>query len=209
MIDYDDKKSLLINDGQNKIGPSMQTFINDVGKINNIDDIKRAYHIFMTTFNHNKNNQVPKFFRTTEEIALSKIWSGCSDAGTIFAPLLRANNIPTVYVQAGNFDWIKELLNNTDKKNSILGHVFLESYISNKWYLIDPTNGFIYDNYNHADLSLPKGYYAFSKSLNGHEVGCNSLQNNSKIMFDKFKNFDLNKYQNPNYIIISLHNETK
>jgi len=206
MINYDDKKSLLTNNGQNKIGPSMQEFINSVDKIYDINDIKRAYQIFMTTFHHDKDNQVPKFSRTVEEIVSSKIWSGCSDVGTVFATLLRANNIPTVYVQTGNIDWIKELLNDTDKKNFIIGHIFLESYINNKWYLVDPTNGYIYDDYNHSNLSLPNGYYAFSKSLNGHEVGCDSLQNNSKAMFDHFKNFDLSKYQNPNYQVISLKN---
>ena len=206
MINYDDKKSLLINNGQNKIGPSMQEFINKVDKINDIDDIKRAYQIFITTFHHDKDNQVPKFSRTVEEIVSSKIWSGCSDVGTVFATLLRANNIPTVYVQTGNIDWIKELLNDTDKKNSIIGHIFLESYINNKWYLVDPTNGYIYYDYNYSNLSLPNGYYVFSKSLNGHEVGCDSLQNNSKVMFDHFKNFDLSKYQNPNYQVISLKN---
>jgi len=206
MINYDDKKSLLINNGQNKIGPSMQLFINSVDKINGINDIKKAYQIFMTTFHHDKDNQVPKFSRTAEEIVSSKIWSGCSDVGTVFATLLRANNIPTVYVQTGNIDWIKELLNDTDKKNSIIGHIFLESYINNKWYLVDPTNGYIYYDYNYSNLSLPNGYYVFSKSLNGHEVGCDSLQNNSKVMFDHFKNFDLSKYQNPNYQVISLKN---
>ena len=44
----------------------------------------------------------------------------------------------------------------------------------------------------------------FSKYLNGHEVGCDSLLKNNSIMIDIFANFDLNKYKKPNYTEIDL-----
>lgn len=178
---------------------------NEIGKIKNIKDIAKIYKYLKNNFQQDKTNNIEKFNRTSEEIAASKTWSGCSDIGTLLAPILRMNGIPTIYVQSAYSDWIKDLLENRDGKRRIRGHIFLEVFIEKQWVLIDFTNGYLYINYDYNDLNLPGGYFAFSKSLNGHEVGCDSLKNNASIMSSCLENFDLKRIKTPNFAEINLN----
>ena len=194
----------LINIGQNEIGSSLEKLIIEIGSISTLDDVARLWQYFITNFKQNNENKIEKFRRTSEEIATSKIWSGDSDAGTLLAPILRANGIPTVYLQSAKLDWIKDLLENNVLKTSVRGHIFLEIFIDDEWILFDSTDGYFYYNYDVNNYSLPDNYYAFSKSLNGHEIGCYSLANNNAIMMRKFENFNIDNYKSPNYEKIDL-----
>lgn len=213
-IDRTNLDYFLMNHGQNTIGPSLEQIISEVGKIETISDIARLLLYIRRNFQQDKEHKIKKFVRTSEEIAESKIWSGCSDMGTLVAPILRENGIPTVYLQSARLDWINDLLENNNQKSLVRGHIFLEVLINDEWILLDPTMGCFYTNYNYRNLSLPGNYYVFSKSLNGHEVGCDSLSNNNKIMTALFQDFDINSYQDPNYVKIDAcdvlqHNANK
>ena len=83
----------------------------------------------------------------------------------------------------------------------------MEIYLEGKWQLFDSINGKLYENYDYNNLSLPSNYYAFSKSLNGFFVGIVSPKTNDDIMKRKFHNFDLAKYQDPNYEAIELNKQ--
>ena len=203
-FDRAEPSQFLKNDGQNKIGINLQKLIVAGGPLNDINDIARMWQYFMKKLKRDKDNKIKKFTRTSEEIVTSKIWSGCSDVGTVFATILRANNIPTIYLQGANIDWVNDLVLKNDKKNSVRGHIFLEIFLNDEWLLFDPTNGYIYPNYDFNNLSLPQKCYAFSKSLNGHEVGAINLDKNNEIMTNLFKKFDIKKYKNPNYKEIDL-----
>lgn len=113
-------------------------------------------------------------------------------------------NIPTVYIQAGKLEWIKKLQEDTEDARRVEGHIFLEINLNNKWYLFDPTNGYLFLDYDYHNLNLPKNYIAYAKSLNGHEVGNTSLEENNQIMKDYFMNYDIKTYQNPNLKEIKL-----
>jgi len=204
-IDRSDLNIFLINQGQNEIGEHLQDLIISIGEIKNINDVARMWQYFKHNFQNTKENHIDeKFSRTSEELAASKTWSGCSNVGTILAPILRANGIPTIYLQSAHIDWANDLVQNNDSKNSVRGHIFLEIFINNEWLLFDSTSGHIYLNYNYNNLSLPKNYFAYSKSLNGHEVGSIDFNGLKKVMIDLFRDFDLSKYQNPNYEVIDL-----
>lgn len=196
----------LINNGQNKIGQNLKTMINEIDQINNINDIAKLWQYLHKQFKRDINHTIPKFKRTSEEIATSKIWSGCSDIGTVFAPILREKGIPTIYLQSAKIDWVEKLNINSQDCITVEGHIFLEIYISNEWILFDPTNGYLYLDYDYNNLSLPDNYYVFSKSLNGHEIDFDSLEKNNIKMTQLFKNFDLNNYKRPNYPRIDLRN---
>lgn len=204
---HDNRLECLKNVGQHQIGEEMLLFNQKVGKIETINDIAHLYQLFMTEMKRDKNHQIKKFTRTSEEIFHDKIWSGCSDVGTALAPILRMNGIPTIYIQTAKIDWVKDLQNHNDGAYSHQGHIFLEIYLNDKWMLFDSTAGIIYPDYDYHNYSLPNQYYVFSKSLTGHEVGCTNLENNNKLMDDLFIHFDTNLYQNPNYKEIYLNNK--
>ena len=206
VINRNDLKSLLVNKGQNEVGNSLMEFSSKIEKIETISDIANLCNLFQNYVVHDKNNVVPKFSRTSEEIFQDKLWSGCSDVATALAPIFRLKGVPTVYLQSAYFGWIEKLNKNDPTAKFIRGHIFLEIYFDNKWMLLDPTNFYLYTNYDYNNLYLPRNYYAFSKSLNGHELGFDSLENNNKLMFKIFTEKNINNFSVPSYEEINLRN---
>lgn len=201
LIDYNNLNSLVINDGQNVVGENLLKIYNDFGEISSIDDIERFCFYIKNSFIHDSN--MTKFERNSEEIAKSNVWSGCSDFGTLVAPILRMNNIPTIYVQTAYIEWIKEYQKNFESL-PITGHIFLEVFVDDNWYLLDANNGRLFFNYDIDNSNLPMGFIAFSKSMNGHQVGCNTNENNRIIMEDYFREYDISSYDEPNYDCIKF-----
>ncbi len=73
----------LANSGQNEVGSALKKFASIIPEIKDIEDIEKLYSIFKNEFHRDKNNVIKKFTRTSEQIAESKIFSGCSDVGTL------------------------------------------------------------------------------------------------------------------------------
>lgn len=194
----------LINNMQNNVGEETLRFSELIGDINDIEDIANFYKVFIQEFKPDKNREVEKFKRTTEEIVKSRICSGCNDAGLVLSTILRLKGIPTVFVSSGHIDWAKDLQEQNENARSVRGHIFLEIYLNDKWYLFDSMAGKIYDNYDYNNLSLPNGYYAFRKTLNNCNFGAYTLKDNNQIMSEAFKNFDLKEYDESNYECIDL-----
>lgn len=199
----------LINHMQNEVGEETLRFSELIADINDIEDISNLYKIFTDEFKPDKNNEVEKFKRTTEEIVKSRICLGCNDAGLVLGTILRLKGIPTVFVSSGHIDWIKNLQEQNESAKSVRGHIFLEIYLNDKWYLFDSMAGKIYDNYDYTNLSLPNGYYAFRKTLNNYNFGAYTLKDNNQIMRETFKNFDLKEYNEPNYECIDLKEKSQ
>ncbi len=198
-IDRSNLNDFLINTMQNVVGLATIEFADMVGEIKSLDDVERLHNIFVNTFALDRDNKIDKFSRITEDIIKSKIYSGCNDAGLVLGAILRIKGIPTVYVHSAHINWISDLQQKNENAKIIRGHVFLEIYLNDKWYLFDSANGKIYDNYDYCNLSLPNGYYAFRKALNNYNYGAYSLQDNNRIMSKTFEDFDLSNYNEPNY----------
>ena len=194
--DYD--ISLFLNNhNQNEVGPCLKQIYKEIGKIESKEDFYKIFEYVKTNFILDKNEE--KFKRTSEQIAQSKTVTGCSDIETLITPILRMNKIPTIYVQTANIDWVKDLLNDREDKKNVRGHVFLETYLDNKWILCDFVKGIIYEDYDYRNPSIPNNYFTFYKSYNGHSVGvCSTLENNV-IMSSLFSYFDLDNYKDPKY----------
>ena len=110
--------------------------------------------------------------RTSDEIVKSKIATGCTDYALVFIALIRAKKIPAKYIEA---IWLKWL----DKRDEqyIEGHVFVECFINNKWYIIDPQEGAIKIDY--------RRFVIFAKGLDSWDIGINNFNDLKK----KFLNF--------------------
>jgi len=203
-LDRSNLDSFLINNMQSEVGEETLKFSEMVSDVNNIEDIANLYQTFMQEFKPDSKKEVEKFKRLTEEIIKSRICSGCNDAGLVLSTILRLKGIPTVFVSSAHIDWIKELQNENKNASYVQGHIFLEIYLNNKWYLFDSMAGKIYDNYDYNNLSLPDGYYAFRKTLNNCNFGAYDLKINNEIMYETFIDFDLIKYSEPFYEGINL-----
>lgn len=210
-LDRTNLNDFLIIDYQHTVGPSLGKTIGELPEINNVNDIEYLYKYMLLNFHPDKNHEYPKFKRTSEEIATSKVITGCIDAATLIAPILKSKGIPTIVVQSANIEWVKELQNSKEVP-LIHGHVFLEIFLNNNWYLFDPMNGKIYENYDYNNLSLPDNYYAFDKSLSTFSsgtIGPNASKINANRMVNIFKDFDTNCYKKPNCNQINFNEQSK
>ena len=153
-----------------------------------------------------RDSSTPKFSRTVKEIFESKTFSGCSDIGLMSASILREKNIPTIYVETASVDWLNKVVNNLAGNDVMEGHIFLEIFISNKWYLYDPTRHIVYDNYDNTNNNYPKRYYAFAKGFNSNSLGVYNTKDERKLALDKLKYYDYNQYIDPKYKKIDLNN---
>jgi hypothetical protein len=141
-----------------------------------------------------------QFGRSSAQIVASGESTGCTDFGLVFATLAREKGIPTVFVQTASTSWIRDLLASSNGTTSYFaGHILAEVFINNEWYLVDPTQGTIYSNYDRNNLSLPDNYYVFAKSLEVWDTGIMGVEENSIFMTRLFKSFDINNYVPPTY----------
>lgn len=201
-INRENIESLLINKEQNEVSLEMELFASKVPLIEKLEDLRTLDKIFYSYFKSDKTT--PKFECTSAEIFERKTYSGCSDIGLAFAPILRMKGIPTVYVESAQIEWIKDVQEDNEEKEFMRGHIFLEIYLNSTWYLYDPTFHLVYDNYNCENLFLPRGFVVFAKSLNCHELGVHNVQDEKKIGTSAIKEFDITEYEEPNYEVIDL-----
>lgn len=94
--------------------------------------------------------------RTAGEIIKSGFHTGCSDRALVFITLARAKGIPTILIDTIMLDYF-----NQDNPDNLIGHVFAKVYISNTWYIVDPTAGSISINH-HPGL---RRYLVFAEGI--------------------------------------------
>ena len=189
--------SLLVNDGQSKMSESMIEFADSVPEIKCVDDLKELDRLFYEYFVRDKNTK--KFTSSAEQIFDRKTFSGCSDIGLAISPILRYKGVPTVYVESSSIEWIKDVQEDNENKELMKGHIFLEIYLNNKWYLYDPTFHLVYDNYDYNNLCLPRNNYVFAKAMNSFDLDVHSVKDEKELATNTLKDFDILTYNNPNY----------
>lgn len=196
-IDRNNLNSLLENGGQSKMNNKMIMFAESIPEIKKVEDLKELDKLFYEHFQIDKTTK--KFESTGAQIFDRKTYSGCSDIGLAIAPILRYKKVPTVYLESANVGWIKDMQENNDSKDLMRGHIFLEIYLDNKWYLYDPTFHLIYDNYDYNNYCLPRNYYVFGKALNSFALDVHSVSNEKEMATKILKEFDINSYVDPKY----------
>jgi hypothetical protein len=205
--DYSDPGVFLQNGKQT--GATSDKFKKLLSNINDKRDMTTLAEIYkqISTI---PNGDGEKFGCTVDEILNRNTLTGCTDYGLVFAALSRAKGIPTVFLQTARIDWIKDLREQNSNKGMMRGHILVEVYINNSWYLIDSTSGKLYLNYDKNNFSLDDGYYVFAKSLEVFDMGTKDEMDNYQRMMDIFKDFDMNLYKQPlyNYVRLDNLNET-
>lgn len=196
-IDKNNLDSLLVNVGQSKMSKAMVDFANTVPDINTIEDLRWLDRLFYNYFT--KDNSTKKFECTAEQIFDRRTFSGCSDIGLAISPILRYKGIPTIYVESASIEWIKDVQEDNENKELMRGHIFLEIYLNNKWYLYDPTFHLVYGDYDYNNLCLPRDYYVFAKGMNSFDIGVHSVKNEKELATNVLKDFDITSYTNLNY----------
>jgi hypothetical protein len=90
------------------------------------------------------------YVRDINEIIESKEIKHCGESGAMLVGLFRLYGIPCIYIQGLNIRGANDL-----NLNHWSGHVFIEIYINNEYYLIDSTRGIAFKNYDLSNRIIP------------------------------------------------------
>lgn len=195
-VDYSNPTMFLQHGEQTRLTPEILA----VAQLFNIHkDISTLREIYLWMFNNLRDGDGDKFGRTAHEIVSSRIVTGCTDWGLVFATLARAKGVPAIFVQAGWIRWIKKVNRVGQCARPVYGHIFVEAYIDSQWCLVDSMRGFLYRDYDADSFCLPHSYYIFAKSIEVWDTGVRNLEENNRVMTRLFTGFDTSRYQKPVY----------
>ena len=90
------------------------------------------------------------YVRDINEIIESKEIKHCGESGAMLVGLFRLYGIPCIYIQGLNIRGANDL-----NLNHWSGHVFIEIFINNEYYLIDSTRGIAFKNYDLSNRIIP------------------------------------------------------
>src|SRR5262245_49443051 len=108
-------------------------------------------------------------FHRFEDLLAGFDHDGCAEYALLFANLLRAAGIPSVYVKSSRHEWIRQFVA-TGETGSFSGHVFLEVHVRGKWRLLEDQGLRIWDDYDPADPELPGGLLAYEKGSDAYAM---------------------------------------
>ena len=214
-IDYDDPELYLTPGLQSII--SSQEIIEELEerftKFENFEGLRELYLWIQRDFKMFKGGGKLIGKVTTDELLNRKELSGCSDVALVFSAVARYLGYPSLMVDTASITWAVEY--KADTRTDYAGHVFVETYVSSKWILVDPSSGDFIMDYNSSNPVIPikteneiEGYYVILKGKDMWDYGVESPDDLHLKLQAFAKSFDYNKIKIPSYKIENLESIT-
>ena len=182
---------------QSRITPSVAA---ELAAITGRNRRERLYHIVdhvWQRFAYDAWFADQNFSHTADELFARKVLGGCSDYALVQATLFRASGIPSRMVVTAKVEWMLRF-----QKNDLLlpvGHVFVEVYLEDRWYLVDATNRILYDRYDPGDRHYPRGEIRCWRGRDYWQGGIDSVAAVSRLLKAEAAAYVAGDYQKPNY----------
>jgi hypothetical protein len=107
---------------------------------------------------------------------------GCHDWALLYSTLLRNFGYPAVMVDSAGIDWADKF--RTGQTTAYMGHVYVETYVEGRWYVLNSTAPLYVANYDVEQPVLPftqtgdsRGHYVLYKGVDpaGYGVTSNAI----------------------------------
>jgi transglutaminase-like putative cysteine protease len=194
-----------LNEGaQSRITPAIAQSASQINGLNRRERLYKAVDYVWKNFSFKNWYSDKAFALTADELFRNRKLGGCSDFALVSAALFRSAGIPSRLVITANVDWMPAF-----QKNDLLittGHVFVEAYLEEKWYLIDPTNRLLFDGYDEAQRCYPNREYLCLRGTDYWDMGVTGVSDLNSVLRKEAVAFNIEKYKDPGYTIISLEN---
>jgi transglutaminase-like putative cysteine protease len=187
---------------QTRPGPTITDAANQISGRSRRERLYRAVDYIWSNFHYERGLNSAMLSRTAEELFKEKTLGGCADYALAQVALFRTVGIPAQVVLTANIEWMQGY-----KKNDLImtsGHVFIEVYLENRWYLVDPTYRFLYPHYDRTSKSYPRGEYFVMRGKDYWELGLIDVPNLVDLFHDRALSFRREWYQDPTYAIDGL-----
>jgi len=137
-----------------------------------------------------------QFTQTTGEIFEAREMGGCSDYALVQVTLFRALGIPSRMVMTANTAWMQRY--RRDNRFITMGHTFIEAFLDDKWYLIDPAYRCIFSNYDPGSPYYPREQYFFRRGKDFWDVGIRTAEDLDEAMGKLAMDYT-GDYKSPSY----------
>lgn len=108
-------------------------------------------------------------WRNFDDVMREKVYGSCADQAIVCGVLLKAAEIPCIWVKTMDVPWIWDLKNERDFK-AWSGHVFLEVFMDGQWMLLDPGSQTLFANYHPKARLFPGNRFAYDKGNDPKEM---------------------------------------
>lgn len=195
--------ALWLNEGaQSRITPAIAQAASQINGSNRRERLYKAVDYVWKNFSFNNWYSDKAFALTADELFRNRKLGGCSDFALVSAVLFRSAGIPSRLIITANVDWMVAF-----QKNDLLittGHTFIEAYLEDKWYLVDPTNRLLFEGYDEAQKSYPNREYLCLRGTDYWDMGVAGVSDLNSVLRKKAAAYNKETYNDPKYNIILL-----
>jgi transglutaminase-like putative cysteine protease len=202
---FNEETASWLNEGaQSRITPAIAEASFQINGLTRRERLYKAVDYVWKNFSFNNWYSDKAFALTADELFRSRKLGGCSDFALVSAALFRSEGIPSRLVITANVDWMTAF-----QKNDLLittGHVFIETYLEDKWHLVDPTNRLLFEGYDETQKCYPNGEYLCLRGTDYWDMGVTGVSDLNAALRKEAIDFKTEKYIEPGYKQISLKN---
>jgi hypothetical protein len=182
---------------QSRITPVITGVASRLSGLNRRERLITAIDFIENNFKYDNWYNDKVFTRTADQLFQDRIMGGCSDYGLAMTALFRALQIPAKLVITANVDWMIAY-----RENKMLiptGHVFIEVYLEDRWFLADSVYRLIFDDYNTEKLSYPRREYFCARGRDYWELGITDISKLDLLFRVHALSFKKTLYSDPQY----------
>lgn len=154
---------------QTRVTPPIQAVATKLSAETRRERLYNAVQYVWSQMHYDRWLNSQMFTRTADELFREKVLGGCSDFALAEVALFRALDIPSRLVVTANVDWM--LRYQKDPLFLTTGHVFIEVFLEDKWFLVDSTYRFLFSDYDLKRKSYPRREYLCVKGTDYWEMG--------------------------------------
>lgn len=165
---------------QSKVTPAISAITSQISGLNRRERLYKAIDYIHNNFIYDNWYSDKAFTQTADELFKTRILGGCSNFALVTVTLFRALEIPARVVLTANVDWMLAY-----RENNLListGHVFIEAYLEDRWYLVDPTYRIIFLDYDPGSHSYPRREYFCLRGKDYWESGITDVSKLNEVM---------------------------
>lgn len=182
---------------QSAVTPAIADAVAGISGLNRRERLYKALDYFENNFKYDNWYNDKAFTRTADLLFRERLLGGCSDYALVKVTLFRALGIPAKLVLTANVDWMLAY-----QKNELListGHVFIEVFLEDRWFLVDSVYRLIFTDYDPRISCYPRREYFCARGRDYWEIDITDIAKIDNILRQKALSFNEALYTDPQY----------
>jgi hypothetical protein len=188
---------------QTSVTPAIQLIADSITGESDQEIAENIISWIQDNLEYNDIDSLAKGSISTEEIIEKEEFSGCTDFALVFITLARAKEIPAIYVETIQQEFLEKVNSGEKVDGPFLGHVFADVYVDGAWKAVDPAGGY----FTTVDSSCvsENQYEGFNGCYNRKEDG----ENVPYTIYEKGLDFSALGFNNKKDFVDEIYDQEK